>query len=303
MINNLIAKMLPLMPKQLVWIFSKKYISGTTIDDALRESRILNGAGCMVTVDLLGEYITKLSEAEEYKKQYVALIERFGNEGIDGNFSVKPSMFGLLLDQTVCYKNLHEIVATAVKTRSFIRIDMEDSACTEREIEIYRKLKAEFPKNVGLVLQSYLHRTLNDIKNLMDIHTPESSLNFRLCKGIYVEDEKIAFKGHGEIRDHFLDDLKYMFENDIYVGIATHDKYLVDKAIEMIDTLNIPKDMYEFQMLFGVTPKLRQSIVERGHRMRIYVPYGVQWFGYSTRRLKENPTMVWHIIKALFIRK
>jgi proline dehydrogenase len=302
MINELIAKMLPLMPKRLVWIFSKKYISGTKIEDALHESRTLNSAGCMVSVDLLGEYITKLTEAEAYKKQYIELIERFSNEDVNGNFSVKPSMFGLLLDKTVCFKNLHEIVATAEKCRSFIRIDMEDSACTDQEIEIYRKLKAEFPKSVGLVLQSYLRRTLNDIKDMMDMHTPESPLNFRLCKGIYVEGEKIAFKDPGEIREHFLEDLKFMLENSVYVGIATHDKFLVDKAIEMIDALSIPKDKYEFQMLFGVTPKLRQSIVERGHRMRIYVPFGLQWFGYSTRRLKENPAMVWHIIKALFIR-
>lgn len=302
MLNKIIAGILPFLPKQLVWVFSKKYISGKTIEDALRESRKLNDSGCMVTVDLLGEYINRLSEAEEYKRQYIALIERFSKEGVDGNFSVKPSMFGLLLDQEACLTNLREIVATAQRCNSFIRIDMEDSACTDREEELYRKLKAEFPGRVGLVVQAYLRRTLDDVKNMMEIHTPEVPLNFRLCKGIYIEDEGIAFKGYQEVRDHYLEDLKFMFENGIYVGIATHDRYLIDRAIEMIEAYRVPRERYEFQMLFGVTPNLRRSIVERGHRMRIYVPYGQQWFGYSTRRLKENPHMVWHIIKAIFVR-
>lgn len=302
MLNKIIAGILPFLPKQLVWVFSKKYISGKTIEDALRESRKLNDSGCMVTVDLLGEYINRLSEAEEYKRQYIALIERFSKEGVDGNFSVKPSMFGLLLDQEACLTNLREIVATAQRCNSFIRIDMEDSACTDREEELYRKLKAEFPGRVGLVVQAYLRRTLDDVKNMMEIHTPEVPLNFRLCKGIYIEDEGIAFKGYQEVRGHYLEDLKFMFENGIYVGIATHDRYLIDRAIEMIEAYRVPRERYEFQMLFGVTPNLRRSIVERGHRMRIYVPYGQQWFGYSTRRLKENPHMVWHIIKAIFVR-
>ncbi len=302
MINKLIAGMLPLMPKKLIWIFSKRYISGITIEDALRESRTLNGAGAMVTVDLLGEYVNHLSEAGEYKKQYVALIERFAKEGVKGNFSVKPSMFGLLLDQEACVANIREIIATADRCESFIRIDMEDATCTDRELEIYRQMKREFPGRVGLVVQAYLRRTLDDVKSLLDIHTPENPLSFRLCKGIYIEDESIAYKGYQEIRDRYLEDLQFMFEHEIHVGIATHDKYLVDKAMEMIEKYRVPKERYEFQMLFGVTPNLRKSIIERGHRMRIYVPYGEQWFGYSTRRLKENPNMVWDIIKALFVR-
>ena len=137
----------------------------------------------------------------------------------------------------------------------------------------------------------------------MDLNFPEAPLNFRLCKGIYVEAEQIAFKGHQEIRDHFLNDLRFMLENNIFVGIATHDKFLIDNAYEIIEQLRVPKNKYEFQMLYGVTPQLRQSIVKGGHPMRVYVPYGKQWFAYSTRRLKENPAMVWHILKALFVRQ
>jgi proline dehydrogenase len=146
-----------------------------------------------------------------------------------------------------------------------------------------------------------MHRTLNDIRQLMDCYTADSPLNFRLCKGIYVEDQSIAFKGYQEIRDHYLEDLDFMFRNGIYAGIATHDSYLIDQAIQMILKLNIPKERYEFQMLYGVNPKLRRSIVEKGYPMKVYVPFGKQWFKYSTRRLKENPNMVWHIVKAIFV--
>ena len=302
MINQLIAKALPYFPERIIWIFSKRYISGKYISDALAESRKLNQAGIMVTVDLLGEYIKNLEEANYYKGLYIDLIERFITEKIDGNFSVKPSMFGLLLDREACYLNLREIIEVADKFQTFIRIDMEDSCCTSVEIEIFRRLQAEFPGRVGLVVQAYMRRTMDDIKSLSDLNHPEAPLNLRLCKGIYIEPAQIAYKGHQEIRDHYVEDLRFMLTNGIYVGIATHDKYLINKACELIDQLKVPKNKYEFQMLFGVTPQLRNSIQKRGHRMRVYVPYGKQWFGYSTRRLKENPAMVWHILKAIFVR-
>jgi proline dehydrogenase len=302
MINQLIAKVLPYFPERIIWIFSKRYISGKYISDALAESRKLNQAGIMVSVDLLGEYIKNLEEANYYKGLYIDLIERFIAEKIDGNFSVKPSMFGLLLDREACYLNLREIIEVADRFQTFIRIDMEDSCCTSVEIEIFRRLQTEFPDRVGLVVQAYMRRTLDDIKSLSDLNHPEAPLNLRLCKGIYIEPAQIAYKGHQEIRDHYVEDLRFMLTNGIYVGIATHDKYLINKACELIDQLKVPKDKYEFQMLFGVTPQLRNSIQKRGHRMRVYVPYGKQWFGYSTRRLKENPAMVWHILKAIFVR-
>jgi len=302
MINKLIAWMLPYIPQRIVWIFSKRYISGQDISDALAESRKLNQSGIMVTVDLLGEYIKDLTEADNYKIQYIDLIKRFTAEKIDGNFSVKPSMFGLLLNREACYINIRDIVETADQCNSFIKIDMEDSECTTIELEIFRRLKTEFPDRVGIVVQAYMRRTLDDIKNLLDLHKPESPLNFRLCKGIYIEEESIVYKGYQEIRDHYVEDMRFMLQNGIYAGIATHDQYLIEKAYEIIEELNIPKDKYEFQMLFGVAPKLRKSIVDRGHRMRVYVPYGKQWFNYSTRRLKENPNMVWHILKAMIVR-
>jgi proline dehydrogenase len=302
MINKMIAAMLPYFPKKLIWVFSKRYIAGESVADAVRASKELNGEGIKVTIDILGEFIKTLDEAEKNKFEYIDLIDTVQKENIDGNYSVKPSMFGLLLDKDVCYKHIREIVAKAASYGNFIRVDMEDSPCTDLEIELYRKLKAEFPKNVGLVVQAYLKRTLPDLKGLMDIHSSEIPLNYRLCKGIYVEPAAIAFKKYEEVNQHYLEDLEFMFQNGVYAAIATHDKPLVDGAYKLIEKYNVPKNMYEFQMLYGVTPELRKSIVTKGHTMRVYVPYGKQWFGYSTRRLKENPKMASLIIKALFFR-
>lgn len=295
--------MLPFMPKKLVWLFSKRYIAGETIEDAIRVSKELNAQGIKVTIDLLGEFIKDLKEAEENRDTYLQIIDRIQSEKIDGNYSVKPTFFGLLLNEEICYQNIRQVVAKAAGYDNFVRIDMEDSPCTDREIVLFRKLKNEFPGHVGLVLQAYLRRTLDDIKNLENIHTQQAPLNFRLCKGIYVEPEAIAYKKYKEIDDHYLEDLEYMISKGMYPGIATHDKPLVEGAYQLISKYQLPKKAYEFQMLYGVTPELRKTIVEKGHNMRVYVPFGKKWFGYSTRRLKENPKMASLIIKALFIRK
>ena len=302
MFNKLIASMLPYMPKKLIWIFSKRYIAGKSISQAIEVSKKLNEQGALVTIDVLGEFINNLEEAEANKKEYFEIIDEVEKNGIKGNYSVKPSMFGLLLDEEVCYNHIREIVAKAASFNNFVRVDMEDSQCTDMEISLFRRLKNEFPKNVGLVFQAYLKRTLDDIKALEDIHSKEIPINYRLCKGIYVEPATVAFKKYEEINEHYIEDLDYMLSKGMYPGIATHDKYLVDGAYKLLEKYNVPKDNYEFQMLYGVTPDLRSSIIEKGHIMRVYVPYGEQWFAYSTRRLKENPKMAWLIIKALFKR-
>jgi proline dehydrogenase len=300
--NKMIASILPHMPKNLVWIFSKRYIAGKSIEDAVRVSKQLNAEGYMVTIDLLGEFITDLKEAEKNRDQYINIIDTIQKNGIDGNYSLKPSMFGLLLDEETCYKNMHEIVAKAVSYDNFVRIDMEDSSCVDREIKLFKRLKEEFPKHVGLVLQAYMRRTMDDLKNLTPLHSDESPLNFRLCKGIYVEPEEIAYKKHEEINRHYLEDLEYMLQHGFYPGIATHDIQLIEGAYRLLEKYKVPKDKYEFQMLYGVTPGLRKSIIEKGHRLRVYVPFGEDWFPYSTRRLKENPKIASDIMKALFVR-
>lgn len=302
MLNKLLANALPYMPKKLIWIFSKRYIAGETIEDGLKACRELNAQGIEVTVDLLGEFISTIEQAEENRDKYITIIDRFISEGIVGNFSVKPTMFGLLIDKDICYANIEAVIKKAAAMNSFIRIDMEDSQCVDTELEMYKKLQQKYPANVGLVVQAYLRRTKNDLAALADVHTNGTPLNFRLCKGIYIEPKHIAFKAFEEVREHYLDDLRFMLDHNMYVGIATHDRYLVDKAREIIKEKNIDKSKYEFQMLYGVTPELRSSIAKQGYKMRVYVPFGKDWFGYSTRRLKENPQMASHIVKALFFR-
>lgn len=302
MFNKLIAATLPYMPKKLVWIFSKRYIAGETIEEAIAASKELNKEGIKVTIDLLGEFIEDLSQATENKEDYIKIIEAFQENKIDGNYSVKPTFFGLLIDEEVCYQNIRTVVAKAAEYNNFVRVDMEDSPCVDKEIKLFRKLKAEFPNNVGLVVQAYLKRTLGDLGNMMDMQNGTSKLNYRLCKGIYVEPEEVAFKKYEEINENFVKGLEFMFQNNVYPGIATHDRNVVEPAFELIEKYNVPKDKYEFQMLYGVTPELRKMITDKGHTMRVYVPFGKDWFGYSTRRLKENPKMAMLIIKALFNR-
>lgn len=302
MFNKLIASVLPYFPKKFIWIFSRAYISGVTMADAMRVSKELNGQGVRVTLDVLGEFIKSLDEAEENKQEYLDLIEETQRNGINGNYSLKPTSFGLLIDKEECYRLMREIVARAASYNNFCRIDMEDSPCTDLEIELYRKLHAEFPKNVGLVVQAYLKRTYSDMEQMLDMNTTEIPTSYRLCKGIYVEPAEIAYKKYEEINRNYLNILEFMFRNRIYAAIATHDRPLIEGAYELIRKYEVPKNMYEFQMLYGVTPKLRKSIVDGGHVMRVYVPFGEKWFGYSTRRLKENPKIASHIIKALFVK-
>jgi proline dehydrogenase len=301
MLQRSIANLLPHLPASLVWMFSKKYIAGATLDDAIRISKKLNAEGCSVTVDLLGEFINNLQQAESNTNAYLQIVDRFDNEGINGNFSIKPTSFGLLIDVEACYGFVRTIVQRAALRNGFVRIDMEDSKCVDREIALYRRLKAEFGTSVGLVLQAYLRRTGDDIDAMRDMQIAEAPLNFRLCKGIYIESESIAYKGKDEIRQQYLKHLETLLKMGAKVAVATHDEVLVNAAMQLGHRYGLANSDFEFQMLYGVTPKLRRSIVAEGYRMRIYVPYGKDWFGYATRRLKENPNMVWHIVKSLFI--
>ena len=300
MINKLIARILPHMAKKLVWIISQQYIAGETLQEAIVNAKKLNAEGILTTIDVLGEFITTLEEAEANKQEYLEVIEEAEAAGVEGNYSLKPTFFGLLLDKEVAYRHIREVVEKAATYNNFVRIDMEDSPCTDREIELYRRLRQEFPKNVGLVVQSYLKRTHQDIKSFRDMNSLENPVNLRVCKGIYIEPDEIAYKKYDEINKHFLADIELMFQEKMYPAIATHDIPIVEGAYELIKKYQVPASGYEFQMLYGVTPALRKSIMEKGHKMRVYVPFGKQWFGYSTRRVKENPAMAGVILKALF---
>ena len=302
MLNKLIAAILPVMPKRFIWFFSKRYIAGESLTTAIEAAKKLNQDGLLVTIDILGEFITTMEEASKNKDEYLTMIETMEKENIDGNYSLKPTMFGLLIDKKICYDHIRAIVKKAAEYDNFIRIDMEDSQCVDLEIALFRKLKAEFPQNVGLVIQAYLKRTLADLKAMTDMQSDDTPLNFRLCKGIYNESPEIAFKDYHEINEHFLESLEYMFKNNLYPGIATHDIPVVKGAYKLIEKYAISKEKYEFQMLYGVRPELRQSILDKGHRLRVYIPYGKRWLGYSIRRIKENPKMASYILKALLFR-
>lgn len=299
MLNRLISRVLPYIPPKLVWQFSKDYIAGETVDDVVAAALKLNDQNIITTIDVLGEFITKLEEAVNNTHEYLEVIEAAETAQIKGNYSLKPTSFGLLIDKDAAYRHIRQIVTKAAEHNNFVRLDMEDSPCTDLEIELYGKLKEEFPHSVGLVLQAYLRRTYQDLQNLTEIHSQESPVNLRLCKGIYVEAETIAYKDYKEINHHFLNDIEFMFQHGMYTAIATHDLPIVEGSYELIEKYQVDKNSYEFQMLYGVTPSLRKSIMDQGHRMRVYVPFGEQWFGYCTRRLKENPNMLSMLIKAL----
>ena len=297
--DRMVSLTIPVIPKPIVGYFSRRYIAGETLDEAFGVARLLLDQNAMVTLDILGEFIEDLSEAEANTAQYIDLIHRIAREEMPRtNVSVKLTALGLEQDKTVCLDNLHKLMDAVRETGNFLRIDMEDSPYTDATLELYLTLRDKYPGMVGTVLQSRLRRSMADIDAM--VHT---EANYRLCKGIYLEPEEIAFTDPDPIRASFTALLDRMIESGAYVGIATQDELLVDEAIGLIEKYNLPKERYEFQMLLGVTNRLRQRILDAGHRLRVYVPYGLQWYPYSVRRLRENPQIAGHAFKALFNRK
>ena len=294
--NKLIALILPFVPKPIVGFFSRHYIAGDKLEDAVRLVKELNAQKMMATIDVLGEEVKEEEQSLKAVALYKEVLEAIHQNGLDANISVKPTHMGLKIDKEFCFENIKQLVSEAVKFNNFVRIDMEDATTTDDTIDLYLRLKKEF-NNVGTVLQSYLRRTLDDINHLI----PHQA-NLRYCKGIYNEKREIAYKEKSIINDNFNYGLEKLLQNGCYVGIATHDEKLVWHALKLIDQLQLKRHQYEFQMLLGVDHELRRILVNSGHRLRVYVPFGTEWFGYSTRRLKENPAMAGHIIKNIFNR-
>lgn len=292
-INNLIVNFVKILPESVVYIFAKKYIAGIKLEEAVAETQKLNAMGICATMDVLGEAIQSKEEAASAKDEVLNILDAIAEHKLDSNVSIKPTQLALGLDNNYCFQLFNEICARAKELNNFIRIDMEDSPYTDATFELLGKLREKYD-NVGIVVQAYLRRTINDVKKWNP-----TGVTYRLCKGIYIEPEEIAFKGYQEVRDKYLETLGIMFENENYVGIATHDDYLVEGAYEMIKEKNITKDKYEFQMLYGVKPALRDRINANGHKIRIYVPFGKSWYAYSIRRLQENPNMAWYITKSI----
>ena len=296
-LNNLIANILPFVPKPIVGIFSRQYIAGENLDDAVNAVKELMAQGMCATMDLLGEEVKQKEDSSKALELYLQILQAINREKLDANISVKLTQMGLKIDKEFCYNNVKTLVEEAKKINNFVRIDMEDSSCTDDTLEIYLRLLKEY-SNLGTVLQSYMRRTTDDVTNLI----PHKA-NLRLCKGAYYwEPRKIVYKDGEIINDNYAYALERLLSNQCYVGIATHDERLVWYGFKLINQLQLKSNQYEFQMLYGVDPELRRIIVNAGHRLRVYVPFGKEWFAYSIRRLKENPKMVSYIFKNTFNR-
>ena len=295
--NKVVILFMPLVPKFIVRQFSKRYVAGAKLKDAVDAVKRLNEKGFMATLDVLGESTTEEKRTREYVEEYLGVLQTIDEEELDCNVSLKPTQLGLLISADLCYENIRKIVEKAKELNNFVRIDMEDSSCTSATIDIYKRLREQFD-NVGLVLQAYLRRTIDD---LLDLTFQKS--NLRICKGIYIEPRFIAYKDPHLINENFAYLLETAFKRKAYIGIATHDEKVVWHALRIIEQLNLKKEDYEFQMLYGVDEMLGAIIVEAGHRLRIYVPFGREWYAYVMRRLKENPTIAMYVIKALFTKQ
>jgi proline dehydrogenase len=295
LLDHLIVKTLPFVPKPIVGRFSRRYIAGPRLEDAMRVVRELNAQGAMATIDVLGEEIQSREQAVAYASQYISVLDEIARLNLDSNISVKPTALGLKIDPDLCHEQMVRVVARARELGSFVRLDMEDSSCTSDTIEMHNRLKRDFP-NLGLAIQAYLRRSWADVKSLA-----AAGANFRLCKGIYVETRRIAFKDPGIIRKNYTRLLEEMLARGCYVGIATHDESLVWEGLRLTETHGLSRDRFEFQMLLGVEEDLRRILIDAGYRLRVYVPYGQEWYAYSVRRLKENPALAGQVFRS-FVR-
>lgn len=291
--DRLVRLGMPLIPKLIVAKVAGRYVAGDTIGAAVQTMRGLSEEGAVTTVDVLGEEVRERSRAEAAVSEYLQVLETISSEGLERNISVKPTMLGLKIDEGFCSQRIAEIVRRAHELGAFVRIDMEDHTCTDATLRIYRQMQAQYG-NVGVVLQAYLHRTIPDISALLPLKP-----NIRICKGIYREPRDIAWKDFDTVRANFISAMERLLEGGAYVGIATHDRHLVCAGLAAVDRLGLPPDRYEFQMLLGVDAELRRVILGLGHRLRVYVPYGRDWYPYSMRRLRENPTIARHVMRAM----
>jgi proline dehydrogenase len=289
LLDRALVRLLPAVPKLVVRRISERYIAGEELADAVRVVRRLNGEGKLATVDVLGEEIASADEARAIADAYRDALDAFDREQLDSNISVKPTALGLKLGYDVCRDNLEKLVAHAAG-RGFVRIDMEDASTTDDTLRLYRELRAAGHDNVGVVLQARLKRTVEDVHALAELKP-----NIRLCKGIYLERPEIAYRDYDAVRANFVQALEELWNGGSYVGVATHDEYLLEQAQRGALARGLGREDFEFQMLLGVRPALGDALVRQGHRLRIYTPFGRDWYEYSLRRLQENPRIAGYI--------
>ena len=291
--DRLIVGTMPFVPKPIVRKVSARYVAGESLDEALDTVAELNRAGACATLDVLGEFITRIEEADAAAEEYLEALDAIAAKGLDSNVSVKLTHLGLLLDEERCFQNVKRIVEKAAGHGNFVRLDMEDSSVTTRTLDMYRRLRADH-ENVGFVIQSYMRRSLDDLVSMR-----EWKPNVRVCKGIYIEPRKIAYQDREIVRRNFALLVEELMTNDGYVGVATHDELVAFEALRTFHRHSIPSDRFEFQMLLGVDLELRDILIRSGHKLRVYVPFGRSWYAYSMRRLKENPKIARYVIQNL----
>ena len=297
MINKLIASSVSVFPKWFIELFSKSYVAGYSSNEVLSIVEELNSQGFSATIDILGEHVKDLDISKNITQQYCELFENINLRSIDSNISVKPTHIGLDISKNVVLENFNKIIDVARDKSNFLRIDMESSDNTDDTFEIYNFLKNKYP-GVGVVLQAYLKRSIDDIENLAD-----PKFNARICKGIYREDSEIAYKEKVMINNNFLEMAKLMLQKNSYACFATHDQQLIDSLVELVEKMKIETTKFEFQVLYGVPMNGKlEKLISKGYKVRIYVPFGPDWYEYSLRRLKENPNIAGYVIKNLFLR-
>ena len=316
MLSRLIVAMTLRMPRWFVRWVSRRYVAGATLDDAVTVMKRLESEGACFTIDVLGEEISSLDEAQYFLDEYVRVMHAIVEHNLDANLSIKPTAFGLLIDKQKGMENIESLVRQAAEHEMFVRLDMEDHRVTTETIQVVLDLHEKGLTNVGTVLQGRLHRTPDDISNVAQ--TMGSDADYRICKGIYLEPESIAYTSKSDIRTKTNEAIRMALEHGAYVGIASHDIPVVNYTLDVLKEFNMgpntedPRDNagpqrhgkgpgYEFQMLLGVRGPMRRKLTKQGHRTRVYIPYGEKWYEYSIRRLQENPTIGLQIAKAFLM--
>ncbi len=293
LLDRMVSAGLPAVPGFLVRSMGRRYVAGTDLRDAIATVRALGEEGALSTVDVLGEDVVEPGQAEKAVQEYLWLVEALAEVRPDATLSLKPSLMGLRIGRQVAEGNMDRVFAAAARAGLLVQIDMEDHTTTDDTLDLYRLMQRRHG-NAGAVLQARLRRTMDDAAA---IASPEAVV--RLCKGIYLEPEGIAFQGFEEIQDSYLAVLGRLVDAGVRVGIATHDTRLVEEAEALVRERGLAAGRYEFQMLLGVRPALRRRLIDAGHDVRVYVPYGTDWEAYSIRRLRENPEIAGHVLRSL----
>lgn len=271
--------------------FASRFVAGETVDAAVPAVRALNARGITVSLDLLGESVHTADEARAGAAEYVALLDRIAAEGLDANVSLKLTAMGLDVDEALCLENMYRILAKASEYGSFVRLDMESSDYTDRTLDLFEEhLYPAYPANVGVVLQSMLRRTQDDVARANRLKA-----RVRICKGAYREPATVAYPDKSDVDGNYVKAMQTLMSEGNYPGIATHDPRMIDEAKRFAAAEGIATDRYEFQMLYGVRRDLQEQLVHEGYRLRVYVPFGTQWYPYLMRRLAERPANLWFI--------